>query len=103
MSKFWFNKLPEAISRARSAVDPEGITRYLLCALERRGRVTGLLFCDQSGRSRDGSPIQTGVIEDRAWVKGTSSSSQLTVSMWLRIVRTKRGYGSRRPLALTLN
>jgi hypothetical protein len=70
MSDFWFNKLPGAIARARSAVDPEGITGYLLCALERRGRVTGLLFCDQSGRSRDGSQIQTGLIEDRAWVEG---------------------------------
>ena len=68
MSNFWFNKLPGAIARARSAVDPEGITGYLLCALERRDRVTGLLFCDQSGRSRDGSPFQTGIIEDRAWV-----------------------------------
>lgn len=47
-----------------------GITGYLLCALERQGRVTGLLFCDQSGRSRDGSQIQTGLIEDRAWVEG---------------------------------
>lgn len=70
MSEFWFNKLPEAIARARSAVDPEGTTGYLLCALERRGRVTGLLFCDQSGGLRDRSPIQTGIIEDRAWVEG---------------------------------
>lgn len=69
MNVFWFNKLPKAIARAQSAVDPEGIAGYLLCALERRGRVTGLLFCDQSGGLRYGSPIQTGVIEDRAWVE----------------------------------
>ncbi|AUG07908.1 hypothetical protein [Pseudomonas sp. S09G 359] len=69
MSEFWFNKLPDAIAKARSAVDPEGIAGYLLCALERRGRVTGMLFCDLSGGLRDGSPIQTGVIEDRAWVE----------------------------------
>lgn len=69
MSEFWFNKLPDAIAKARSAVDPEGIAGYLLCALERRGRVMGLLFCDLSGGLRDGSPIQTGVIEDRAWVE----------------------------------
>lgn len=31
--------------------------------------MTGLLFCDQSGRLRDGSPVQTGLIEDRAWVE----------------------------------
>lgn len=68
MDGFWFNKLPEAIARARSAVDPEGITGYLLCALERRGRVTGLLFCDLKEGLRNGSPIQSGVIEDRAWV-----------------------------------
>jgi hypothetical protein len=68
MSEFWFNKLPQAIARALSAVDPEGIAGYLLCALERRGRVTGILFCDQSRDLRDGSFIQTGVIEDRAWV-----------------------------------
>lgn len=30
--------------------------------------VTGLLFCDQSGRWPNGSPVQTGVIEDREWV-----------------------------------
>jgi hypothetical protein len=68
MNGFWFNKLPEAIARARSAVDPEGITGYLPCALERRGRVTGLPFCDPTEGLRDGSPIQSGVIEDRAWV-----------------------------------
>ena len=68
MNGFWFNKLPEAIERARSAVDPEGITGYLLCALERRSRVTGLLFRDQSGSLCDGSLFQTGIIEDRAWI-----------------------------------
>jgi hypothetical protein len=69
MSEFWSDKLPEAIARAQSAVDPERIAGYLLCALERRGRVTGLLFCDQSASLCDGSPFQTGVIEDRAWVE----------------------------------
>jgi hypothetical protein len=69
MNEFWYNKLPEAVARARSAVHPEGIAGYLMCALERRGRVTGLLFCDQSNCLRDGSPIQTGLIEDRAWVE----------------------------------
>lgn len=32
--------------------------------------MTGLLFCGQSGLLLDGSPIQTGVIEDRAWDEG---------------------------------
>lgn len=68
MNGFRFNKLPEAIARARSAVDPEGIKEYLLCALERRGMVTGLLSCDLKEGLRNGSPIQSGVIEDRAWV-----------------------------------
>lgn len=68
MNGFRFNKLPEAIARARSAVDPEGIKGYLLCAFERRCRVTGLLFCDLKEGLRNGSPIQSGVIEDRAWV-----------------------------------
>ncbi|MDP9687698.1 UNVERIFIED_ORG: hypothetical protein J2W82_001354 [Pseudomonas mohnii] len=31
--------------------------------------MTGLLFCDQDGGLRNGSPIQTGVIEDRAWIE----------------------------------
>lgn len=64
-----FNRLPSAIERARSAVSPEGVTGYLLCALERKRRVSGLLFCDQRGDRQDGYPIQTGVIEDRAWVE----------------------------------
>lgn len=64
-----FNRLPSAIDRALAAVSPEGVTGYLLCALERKRRVSGLLFCDQTGDRQDGSPIQTGVIEDRAWVE----------------------------------
>ncbi|WPO97527.1 hypothetical protein SFA35_12650 [Pseudomonas sp. HR96] len=64
-----FNRLPSAIDRALVAVSPEGVTGYLLCALEHKRRVSGLLFCDQNGDRQDGSPIQTGVIEDRAWVE----------------------------------
>ena len=63
------NRLPSAIDRALAAVSPEGVTGYLLCALERKRRVSGLLFCDQTGDRQDGSPIQTGAIEDRAWVE----------------------------------
>lgn len=62
-------KLPTAIEQALASVSPDGVTGYLLCALERRGRVSGLLFCNQGQGLPDGSWILTGLIEDRAWVE----------------------------------
>lgn len=59
-----------AIQSARSLVSPEGVSGYLLCVREREGRVTGLLFCDDTGLRPNGFLIQTGLIEDRAWVGG---------------------------------
>jgi hypothetical protein len=62
-----FNRLPRAIGLALAAVPPQGVTGYLLCALERKMTVTGLLFCYQSQGQPNGSPIQTGIVEGRAW------------------------------------
>lgn len=62
-------KLPRAIERARSAVSPEGITGYLLCAREQQIGVTGLLFCGEDKGLPDGLAISTSPVEDRAWVE----------------------------------
>lgn len=59
-----------AIQSARSVVSPEGVSGYLLCVREREGRVTGLLFCDDTGLRPNGFPIRTGLIGDRAWAGG---------------------------------
>lgn len=62
-------RLPKAIERARSAVSPEGITGYLLCAREQRIGVTGLLFCGEDQGLPDGVAISTSPVQDRAWVE----------------------------------
>jgi hypothetical protein len=51
-------RLPKAIEQARSAVSPEGITGYLLCAKEQRIGVTGLLFCGEDQGLPDGGSDQ---------------------------------------------
>jgi len=47
-SDLWFHKLPTVVEKARAAVQDPAIVGYLLCALERTPRMTGLLFCDDS-------------------------------------------------------
>lgn len=64
-SDLWFHKLPTVVEKARAAVQDPAIVGYLLCALARTPRMTGLLFCDDSKNLPDGLPIHTPVIMDR--------------------------------------
>lgn len=75
-----YNRLPSAVELPQAAVSPQCVRGYLLSAWERKKSGTGLLFCDQSQGRPNGSPIQTGIIGDRAWVGDTNSSSLQTGS-----------------------
>lgn len=48
LSDLRFFKLPKVIERARAAIADPSVVGYLLCALERPPRMTGLLFCDHA-------------------------------------------------------
>jgi hypothetical protein len=65
LSDFRLYKLPKVIERARKAVADPDVVGYLLCALERPPRMTGLLFCDHARAFPEGLPIHTQPIADR--------------------------------------
>ena len=65
LSDLRFFKLPKVIERARQVVADPDVVGYLLCALERHPRMTGLLFCDHARAFPEGLPIHTQPIADR--------------------------------------
>ena len=65
LSDFSFFKLPKVIEQARAAIADPDVVGYLLCALERSPRMTGLLFCDHVRAFSEGLPIHTQPIADR--------------------------------------
>ena len=68
-SALTFNRWPRVIERAR-AVITDDVVGFLLCALERPPRMTGLLFGDVINGLPDGLPIHTPPIESRYWRQG---------------------------------
>ena len=64
-----FNRWPRVIARARAAITDD-VVGFLLCALERPARMTGLLFGDVINGLPDGLPIHTPPIESRYWTQG---------------------------------
>jgi hypothetical protein len=65
LSDFRLYKLPKAIEQAREVIPDPGVVGYLLCALERPPRMTGLLFCDHARDLPEGLPIHTQAIVGR--------------------------------------
>ncbi len=54
-----FNRLPTVILRAKEAIPGDEIVGFLICALYRPPRMTGLIFCDQRHSFPPGLPMHT--------------------------------------------
>ncbi|MCI1037713.1 hypothetical protein [Pseudomonas putida] len=54
-----FFRLPKVIEHAKNAIPDEAIVGFLACALERNGRMTGLMFCDHRHHFPEGLPAHT--------------------------------------------
>ena len=88
LSDFRLHRLPTVIERARAAIADPNVVGYLLCALERPPRMTGLLFCDHTGGFPEGLPIHTPAIADRCRRAGyevvtTVDGGVYVVAHWL--------------------
>ncbi|NIE77106.1 hypothetical protein F3J45_21950 [Pantoea sp. Ap-967] len=65
-----FHRLPTVIQRAKDALPQEEIIGFLACALERDGRMTGLMFCDRRHTYPEGLPAHTPPIARRFYRSG---------------------------------
>jgi len=54
---FRFHRYPSVIERARKAIADPDVAGYLLCALERPPKITGLLFFDPAKSTRRDFPF----------------------------------------------
>lgn len=69
-SNLQFHRLPTAVLKARQAFSGQSVVGFLICALERPPRLTGLLFCDETREYPDGLPIHTPTIAERRLNEG---------------------------------
>lgn len=60
-----FYRLPKVVQRAKEAIPSEDIVGFLVCALERPPRMTGLIFCDHRHTFPEGLPMRTPPIVNR--------------------------------------
>ncbi|MDD2067751.1 hypothetical protein NPS49_05385 [Pseudomonas putida] len=65
-----FFRLPRVIQRAKDAIPDDSIVGFLACALERGGRMTGLMFCDHRHDFPEGLPSHTPPIARRSQQAG---------------------------------
>ncbi|WP_122677843.1 MULTISPECIES: hypothetical protein [Pseudomonas] len=54
-----FNRLPTVIQRAKAAIPEDDVVGFLLCALYRPPRMTGLIFCNCMSLLPPGLPAHT--------------------------------------------
>jgi len=54
-----FNRLPTVIQRAKAAISEDDVVGFLLCALYRPPRMTGLIFCNCMSLLPPGLPAHT--------------------------------------------
>ncbi|RZO09433.1 hypothetical protein EKG40_08245 [Pseudomonas moorei] len=85
---FRMHRLPMVILRAQAAIADPNVVGYLMCALERPPRLTGLMFCDPAGKFPEGLPIHTPDIVHRYRLKGyeivvTIDGGVYVVAHWL--------------------
>jgi len=66
LSDFRFHRYPTVIEKARVAISDPDVVGYLLCALERPPKITGLLFCDPAQRYPEGLPIHALPVVSRS-------------------------------------
>jgi hypothetical protein len=88
LSDFRLHRLPTVIEKARAAIADPDVVGYLLCALERPPRMTGLLFCDHTRSFPEGLPIRTQAIAERCQRAGyevvtTTDGGIFVVAHWL--------------------
>jgi hypothetical protein len=88
LSDFRFHRYPAVIERARVAIADPDIVGYLLCALERPPKITGLLFCDPARRYPEGLPIHALPVVNRCQRAGydvftTIDGGIFVVAHWL--------------------
>lgn len=86
LSDFRFVQYPAVIQRARTAFPDIDVTGFLLCALELPPRMSGLLFCDPSGRFPDGLPVRTEPIKHQyerdGWRVVETDGGMFVVAHW---------------------
>lgn len=88
LSDFRFHRYPAVIERARAVIADPDVVGYLLCALERPPKITGLLFCDPTRRYPEGLPIHALPVVDRCMRAGydvftTIDGGVFVVAHWL--------------------
>jgi len=59
------HRLPKVVTVAQDALAGLDLLGFLVCALERQQRMTGLMFCDPRGRFPEGLPSRTSRISHR--------------------------------------
>lgn len=65
-----FNRLPTVIQIAKEAIPDDEIVGFLMCALYRPPRMTGLIFCDQRNLYPPGLPMHTPPIVRQFYQRG---------------------------------
>lgn len=60
-----FNRLPTVIQKAKTAIPDEDVVGFLLCALYRPPRMTGLIFCNRMSLLPPGLPAHTPPVVKR--------------------------------------
>jgi hypothetical protein len=63
LKDFRFSKYPRVILKAKEAIPDPAVVGFLVCALERRPVMTGLIFCDHRHRFPEGLPAHTPPVE----------------------------------------
>lgn len=87
-SSLHFHRLPTAVAQAREVFADQSVRGFLICALVRPPRLTGLLFCDDTRDYPDGLPIHTPAIAERLVDKGhdvflVEGGDMFVVAHWL--------------------
>lgn len=81
-------RFPKVVEEARLHFLNDCVTSFLICALIRPPRLTGLMFCDRRQRFPEGLPIRTPGIthhfkKNGHWLYVTEGGGQWVVAHWL--------------------
>ncbi|WP_426119556.1 hypothetical protein [Pseudomonas sp. DSP3-2-2] len=81
------HRLPKVVTDAQDALAGIDVLGFLVCAMVRERRMTGLMFCDPRGRFPEGLPSRTARISHRFQRNGyeivvTQSGDVFVVAHW---------------------
>ncbi len=84
---FRFSRLPMVVQKARAAIPDDDVGGFLICALERFPKMTGLMFCDHRKGLPRGLPAHTPPIVARHYREGylvveTLGGGVFVVAQW---------------------